>query len=113
MKTANAAELTTVTKPFAVAVGAESWSAPRTDLAGIRIKSPNAPAIYLIDPDGYRRWIPDPDTYNNLFRDWNGIVVDIDVVSIPEGAPLTSGAVLARPSNAAPVYLVSNGQKRW
>jgi len=67
----------------------------------------------LVDPEGYRRWIPDPETYNNLFRDWNGIYVDINTRNIAERAALSRGAQLVRPVNEPPVYLVSNGIKRW
>lgn len=112
-KTADAAELEVAAKPLTLAVGLDPAAAgPRPDLNGLRLKSPAAPAIYLV-LDGFRRWIPDPDTYNNLFRDWNGIVVDINIDSVPEASPLTSGAVLARPIGMAPVYLVSNSTKRW
>jgi hypothetical protein len=86
---------------------------PRPDLAGLRVKAPNAAPIYLIDPEGYRRWIPNPATYENLFRDWNGVVPVLDVTSVPERAALSSGAVLVRGEGTAPVYLVSNGMKRW
>lgn len=86
---------------------------PRPDLAGLRVKLPTQPQIYLIDPDGYRRWIPNPVTYNNLFRDWNNVVVDIAINEIPESSALTDGAILARADGAAPVYLISNGIKRW
>jgi hypothetical protein len=88
------------------------FGSPRPDLNGLRVKLPNADPIYLI-LDGYRRWIPDPDTYNNLFRNWDGVIVDIDINDIPEGPPLSHGAILARALNTAPVYLVSNGLKRW
>jgi hypothetical protein len=86
---------------------------PRPDLAGLRVKAPNAAPIYLIDPEGYRRWIPDPTTYDNLFRDWNGVIVALDVTSVPERPALSHGAVLVRGNGQAPVYLVSNGIKRW
>lgn len=84
----------------------------RPDLNGVRLKGPASPAIYVVI-DGYRRWIPDPATYNNLFRDWNGVIVVSNLPDIAEAEPLTSGAVLARPAGMAPVYLVSNGVKRW
>src|ERR1700675_1641731 len=70
-------------------------------------------SVFLVDPQGFLRWIPDPVTYNNLFRDWNSIVVDIDLVNIAVGPALTSGAVLARGSSEAAVYLISNGTKQW
>jgi hypothetical protein len=88
------------------------WGGPRPDLNGLRVKFPNQPEIYLIDR-GYRRWIPNPATYNNLFRDWEGIVVDIDINEIPLAPQITSGAVLVRADGTAPVYLVDSGVKRW
>lgn len=87
--------------------------ATRPDLAGTRIQVPNQPAIWLIDDDGMRHWIPDPPTYNNLFRDWNGVVEDINATEIDEGPSITSGAILARGVNDPAVYLISNGHKRW
>jgi hypothetical protein len=113
-RTADARELQVPAQPLQVSVGVqpETLRAPRPDLNGLRVKSPTSPPVYLI-LDGYRRWIPDPDTYNNLFRDWNGIIVDINIGDISEGSQLAYGAVLARPAGAAPVYLVSNSIKRW
>lgn len=87
-------------------------STTRPDLSGVRVKSPNDAAVYLIDPEGYRRHIPDPDTYNNLFRDWSGIIVDIDVRNITAAAALSPGAILAKSPDRPEVYLVSNGIKR-
>jgi hypothetical protein len=85
---------------------------PRPDLSGTRMKMPNQDAIYLVDPDGYRRLIPDAATYNNLFIDWTGIAIDIDISEIPESSALTVGAILATPWTFGPIYLVSNGMKR-
>jgi len=83
---------------------------------GMRVQIRGDAAIYLIDDDGTRRHIPDPQTYNNLFRDGNGVqqyfIFSLD--NVPIGPDLTSGAYLAwdgTPGDA--VYLVSNGQKRW
>lgn len=84
----------------------------RPDLNGQRIKGVNDPAVYLV-LDGKRRWIPNPATYNSLFRDWTGISQVIDINSIDDGGPITDGAVLARAGNAPAVYLVSNGVRRW
>lgn len=113
--TAPAKELETKTAPIEMKIGItpELFSTPRPDLSGLRVKMPNQPAIYLIDPEGYRRWIPDPPTYNNLFRSWGGVVVDINIDEIASSTPLSDGAILARAEGAAPVYLVSNGIKRW
>jgi len=86
---------------------------PRPDLSGLRVKSPNTAPIYLVDPEGYRRWIPNPATYNNLFRDWTGVAVDLGTNLISARPALDDGAFLARAPGTAPVYLVSNGVKRW
>jgi hypothetical protein len=102
------------TLQLVVKVGATPQAAgPRPDLAGLRLKAPNNPAVYVVDPQGFLRWIPDPATYNNLFRDWNSIVTDVDLVNIAQGPALTEGAVLALGTGTAPVYLVSNGTKQW
>ena len=112
--TATAKELEVKTAPLVVKVGiAPLIAVPRPDLSGLRLKAPNSPAVYVVDPQGFLRWIPDPVTYNNLFRDWNSIIVDIDLVNIAVGPALTSGAVLARGSSEAAVYLISNGTKQW
>ncbi|MBT2382167.1 hypothetical protein [Streptomyces sp. ISL-11] len=79
---------------------------------GQRLKGVNSPAIYLV-LDGRRRWIPNPATYNNLFRDWNGIQTVIDIGSIDDGGQLSDGAFLGKAANDPAVYLISNGVKRW
>ncbi|HEY3034606.1 MAG TPA: hypothetical protein VGJ54_08110 [Streptosporangiaceae bacterium] len=81
------------------------------DLAGARVQQGGK--IYLIDNDGTKRYIPDPTTYTNLFRDWSAILQFADVGSIPSGPPITSGAYLAiAQETMQTVYLVDNGQKR-
>jgi hypothetical protein len=85
--------------------------APRTDLNGLRIKHPDHPAIYFID-SGFKRLIPNPQTHNNLFVDWNGIVTDIPLEEIPDGPFISDGAVLVRPSSSEDVFLVDRGSKR-
>ena len=112
-KTADPKELEVQTEPEVISLGvleAERGS-PRPDLNGFRVKSPASPAIYLIDR-GYRRWIPNPATYNNLFRSWGGIIVDINIDEIPLASSISNGAILARPIGQAPVYLVDRGRKR-
>ncbi|RUS19420.1 hypothetical protein BC937DRAFT_87519 [Endogone sp. FLAS-F59071] len=78
---------------------------------GERVSIPNAAPVYLV-LDGARHWIPNPTTYNNLFRDWNGIISSPDVNDIYLSYSLSDGAVLAKGAGD-PVYLVSNGVKRW
>jgi len=84
----------------------------RPDLNGLRIKSPSSATVYLID-EGRRRAIPNPETYYNLFRDWNKIVVDINVNSITSGPRISNGAILAKSHHGKAVYLIDNGVKRW
>jgi hypothetical protein len=86
---------------------------PRPDLAGVRIKS-NDPKIYLINPEGILQWIPDSMTYNNLFLDFNGVVLDINLNgNFIIGEPLTSGAILVRGDRTPWVYFLSNNIRRW
>ena len=82
----------------------------RTDLNGMRFRLPRQAEVYLID-EGQRRWIPDPSTYDNLFRDWEGINKELYSGEIDEGPHISSGAFLARAMYK--VYLVTNQQKRW
>lgn len=105
------ADVAQSTATVSIGIAAEALGQPRTDLNGLRLKLPGDPTVYLIDA-GYRRAIPDPGTYLNLFADWNGIYEDIDVPSIPLGPPITQGAVLAKATDQATVYLVDNGVKR-
>lgn len=113
-KTAPAKELEIKTQFLGPKAGVKqpTNSTPRPDLAGMRVKLPDDAAIYLIDPLGYRRWIPNPPTYNNLFINWDGVIIDININEISTESPLTSGAVLAKGQESDPVYLVSNNQKR-
>ncbi|HKQ51668.1 MAG TPA: hypothetical protein VJT74_04820 [Pyrinomonadaceae bacterium] len=101
-------------EPIDVSVGLDpntyALGGPRPDLNGSRIRHP-AGAIYLI-LDGMRYHIPNPPTYNNLFRDWNGIDTDINVTDITDGGALSDGAVLAVQNEGGVVYLVTNGFKR-
>jgi hypothetical protein len=116
-KKADVAAFEVKTNPIELTVGvaaeeAERAAAPRPDLDGVRCKFTNRPHIYVIMDGGYRRHIPDPDTYNNLFRSWGGIVVDNDIDEISETRALQSGAVLVRGHLTPHVYLVDHGQKR-
>jgi hypothetical protein len=60
----------------------------------------------------FLQWIPNPNTYNNLFVDWNG-VYRVDTATMAIGPALSDGAVLAKGNASAAVYIVSNGKKRW
>jgi hypothetical protein len=86
----------------------------RPDLDGLRVQIPHGNEIFLIMDHGYRRGM-NSKTYDQLFRNWDGIVVGMDVGLIPELPPLSNLAVLARRSegDTARVYLISNGRKCW
>jgi molybdate-binding protein len=84
----------------------------RHDLNGHRVKHPSAPQVYLID-SGRRRWIPNPATYNNLFRDWDGIIVDANLVnSVDAWDDIADGALLARAEGTGEVFFIDNRVKR-
>ncbi|MFI9721152.1 hypothetical protein ACIHFE_16110 [Streptomyces sp. NPDC052396] len=82
------------------------------ELNGLRVTGINGGKVYLI-LDGKRRWIPNPATYDQLFRGWDGIRYAVDVEGITDGGQLSDGAFLAKAPDGPQVYLVTNGQKRW
>src|SRR5580704_9916094 len=83
----------------------------RPDLNGLRVQEPGHPEIYLID-EGRKRHIPDPPTFDALFRNWDGINQDLHIDEIDTGFPISSGAVLALGKADPSVYLVDRGVKR-
>jgi hypothetical protein len=105
-------EVQTPALALTVGVAPKALGAPRPELNGLRVKVPGQEAVYLIDK-GYRRWIPSPETYNNLFRDWSGVYEDLAIADIPLAAPITDGAVLAAGLGTTAIYLVDAGVKRW
>ncbi|WP_414170262.1 hypothetical protein ACMATS_35090 [Streptoverticillium reticulum] len=115
---ASSAGVTTASAAVATTPDAASHSSTakpqrdRPDLNGLRIKAVDGPAIYLV-LDGRRHWIPNPGTYDNLFRDWNGVVSVLDIGNITEGGALSDGAFLGKSPDRPEVYLFSNGVKRW
>lgn len=84
---------------------------PRPDLNGLRVQEPGHPEIYLID-EGRKRHIPDPETFDDLFRDWNGVQQDLHLDEIETGPTISHAAVLAQAKGAAEVWLVDAGIKR-
>ncbi len=109
-----AKEIEVKTEPVEVTKGIapEGLVSPRPDLAGLRLTPLTGGPIYLVNPEGLLQWIPNPNTYNNLFRDWNG-VYRVDTATMPIGTALSDGAILVKGNASAAVYLVSNSRKRW
>ena len=82
----------------------------RTDLNGFRVKKTTKhPAIYLID-EGRKRWIPNPTVYDLLFRDWGGIILEIDIDKIPTGSAIPQDAILIRFGSKPAIYLLDGVQ---
>jgi hypothetical protein len=94
------------------AVRAPTSGRPWPQLAGRRMVAPGNPDIYVIDPQGYRRCIPNHTTYNRLFRDWTGIEDETRSEAIAVGSPLSRGTILVHANAAAPIYLLDNGRRR-
>lgn len=71
----------------------------------------SAPGKVYLALHGQLQWIPNGNTFNNLFKNWDGIVVsDYLVDSMPEGVPLSNGALLAK-GEGDKVFLVTNEKK--
>jgi hypothetical protein len=69
-------------------------------------------SVYLVD-FGFKRLIPDPATYKALFRDWTGIVDQLNLDELPDGPMLSIGAALVRGKNApTTIFLIDRGMKR-
>lgn len=105
-------EVKTALPNVTVGLTADAMAIPRPDLAGLRLTPLKGGPVYLVNPEGFLQLIPNPQTYNNLFRDWNNIV-KADLIGIAMGNPLTDGAVLAKADNSDAVFIVTNGVKRW
>lgn len=85
-------------------------TAPTVYVEGSRLNL--GPLGLFLVLDGQVRHIPDPDTYNNLFVDWNNTIA-VNPKTVNTAAPLTLGAHLARGLNQQEVYLLVDGVKRW
>ncbi|MDD1450626.1 hypothetical protein NHF48_005940 [Sphingomonas sp. H160509] len=78
---------------------------------GLRVAAHTTSAIYLV-MWGELHWIPDPATFNSLFKDWSGIInSDYIVDNMPKGLALAAGSFIAI-SGASPAwYFVTLGKK--
>ncbi len=89
-----------------------SQPVPKPELNGEIFKlRPDAVEIYLI-LDGLRCHIPNPTTYNLLFRNGASPGINPDLLEIEEGLVLSNEACLMKTPTDHPIYLVNNGRKR-
>jgi hypothetical protein len=86
--------------------------APRPELAGYRLVYPGQSDVYLVDPAGFRRRIPNRATYCRLFRDERGIVCTRELVEIAQRPGLATGTLLLTSDSADSIYLLDDGRKR-
>jgi hypothetical protein len=82
----------------------------RPDLAGQQFSDPEG-KVYIMNPEGILQFIPDPDTYMNLFGEWRDIQPN-DMSSFVIGADITVQAILVKSTTEDWVYIVSNDVKR-
>jgi hypothetical protein len=84
---------------------------------GQRVKSPTNATVYMIDPAGYKRRIPNPTTYNQFFRDWNGIITTAETTCYWTGPEIeVSIDFLARTNGGAYYWVETTGPNqvaRW
>ena len=57
---------------------------PMPELNGLLLQLPGAPQIYLV-LNGFRCWVPDPATFNNLFVSGATIIQDINIGVVSQG----------------------------
>ncbi|MBZ5524073.1 MAG: hypothetical protein LAP21_17700 [Acidobacteriia bacterium] len=87
---------------------------PHSELSGSKVRIPGLDTLYVIDRRGYRRRIPFPLTFVNLFKDsaFHGMLVSSAVAGITEGPALDDDALLLRGTASEHVYLLDGGRKR-
>ena len=101
-------------EPAAVASRIQQFTgpSPQPALSGYRLVRPGSPAVYLVDPAGYRRRIANHTTYTRLFRSWHGIVDTCNLEEIAEGIPIANGTILVKGDAGREIYLLDEGLKR-
>ena len=83
-----------------------------TQYDGNRVTSNASHGAVYIAMWGQLFAIPDGDTFNSMFNNWDGILnSDYLVDNMPRGAPLASGSFIALGSRSPAQYLVTFGQK--
>lgn len=90
----------------------EATAIARPDLSGQRLVRPGHAEIYVVDPQGYRRRIPNHTIYGRLFRSWSGITDEPCLAEIASRPQLTTGTVLMRGDASARIYFLDEGLTR-
>jgi hypothetical protein len=88
---------------------------PYPELSGLKARVTGTTPIYVIDRSGYRRYVPFPLTFVNLFGDsifFERMMVSEDVADIAEGPPLDERAILVRGASSESIYLIDGGTKK-
>jgi hypothetical protein len=87
---------------------------PQPELAGSKARISGQETLYVIDRQGYRRRIPFPLAFVNLFKDsaFHGVRVHSSVADIAEGPSLDEDAILLRGAASEKIYLLDGGRKR-
>ena len=88
---------------------------PHPELAGRKVRIPGTTPIYVIDQNGYRRFVPFPLTFLNLFGDVipsDNMMVAGEVGDIAIGPPLDERAILIRGASLEAIYLLDRGTKK-
>lgn len=97
---------------FSVVVWAASATPAQSFPDGVRPRDTSTGRIYLV-LDGALRWVPNPETYGNLFIDWTSVTPIPTVNGYNVGVPITDGAYLAGGTPDRRVFFVVDGTKRW
>ncbi len=85
---------------------------PYAHMAGQVYRSAHEGKLFLVDPLGALREIPDRPTFDNLFRDGTVInTVSEGLDTIPRCRALSPGAILLRGQGSNGVYLMSDGRR--
>ncbi len=83
-----------------------------TQYDGNRITSHSSGGAVYLAMWGQLFAIPDGDTFNSMFNNWDGILnSDYLVDNMPRGVPFASGSFIAIGARSAAQYLVTFGQK--
>ncbi|MED3079164.1 hypothetical protein [Bacillus wiedmannii] len=84
---------------------------------GYRVKEVGKPAIYLVDR-GMKRYITDSDTYNRIFKNWDGVLEFQSLHTIPNGRSIDQHMGLVRFEKDSFLYFLDKdatgkSMKRW